>query len=518
MDIGKINLTFAIQPDSSKMAISPEKYLSFLLCAVVELSSSLACFAQDTIQSSDTIVFPDVEVLSPTFRGNEGRNFYGTGTPSSLDVIWKFHLGEGETVISRRLGSRTWAGAGWTGQPLLVREGLDTFLIQGAYDHKLHKINIANGKEKWSYLFDDVVKGTGTIWENRKAKDVENSLIILQGSRLGVGSYLDSEFIPSLRAISYFTGKELWRLDVRWAGSYSRDVDGSCLLLNDTAYIGLENGIFTVFNPDPDSAALRDKMLQPQIIQELELYTSEDIEAHKKNVVTESSPAKLGNKIFVASGSGHVYGYNLNTRELDWDFYTGSDMDGSVVVTSDNCLLVSVEKQYIKGRGGVFKLDPGMPPDSSVIWYYEVKDTAYESWEGGVIGTVGINDFYINSGSPHLAVVSALDGFTYIIDHQKIDTLKVSLGPDSLSIYPCPVVLAKLETGPSISSPVITADRLLVAGYEGVFLYTYNGEGLFEKLDEFPLMVEASPVLWGGRIYLAGRDGFLYCFGENKNK
>jgi outer membrane protein assembly factor BamB len=483
------------------------------------LAESSVIFSQDIKQSVDSSYnYSDVEILSGTFRGNSGRNFYGQDAPSRLDVIWKFYLGQGKTVISRRLGSRIWAGAGWTGQPLLVREGPDTFLIQGAYDHKLHKINTSTAEEVWSYAFDDVVKGTGTLWKNPKAKNPENSLLILQGSRLGVDNFLDSPHIPSFRAISYFTGKELWRLDVRWAGSYSRDCDGSCLILNDTVYIGLENGVFMVLNPDPDSTTLRDSMLQPQIIQESYLYTKEDVENHKKNVVTESSPALLGNRIYVSSGSGHVYGYNLATRKLDWDFVTDSDMDGSVVVTSDSCLLVSVEKQYIKGRGGVFKLNPRMPADSSVIWYYETADTAYESWEGGVIGTVGINDYYVQPDHLHLAAVSALDGFTYILDHQKIDTSVVSLGPDSLSIYPSPLLLAKLPTGPSISSPAFTANRLVVAGYGGVTLYEYNEEADFKELDSFNLMVEASPVIWGGRVYLAGRNGFLYCFGENNAK
>jgi outer membrane protein assembly factor BamB len=495
------------------------KYKYFLFAIIICFCNSYSGFSQ-SIEKPENFLYKysDVEVLCGTFRGNTGRNFYGYDAPSRLDVIWKFYLGEGETVISRRLGSRTWAGAGWTGQPLLVREGNDTFLIQGAYDHRLHKINASTGEEVWNYLFNDVVKGTGSIWENPHAKNPENSLIILQGSRLGVGNYLDSEFIPSYRAISYFTGKELWRMDVRWAGSYSRDVDGSCLFLNDTAYIGLENGIFMVFNPDPDSASVRDSMLQPQIIQESYLYNKQDVENHKKNVVTESSPALLGNKIYIASGSGHVYGYNLITRKLDWDFFIGSDMDGSVVVTGDSCLLVSVEKQYIKGRGGVFKLNPEMPPDSSVIWYFEVADTAYESWEGGVIGTVGINDFYVQPGATHLAAISALDGYTYIIDHQKINPDTFSTGPDSLKRYSTPVLIAKIATGSSISSPVLTSNRLLTAGYGGAYLYGYNDRLEFQKLDFFPLMVEASPVIWKGRVYLAGRDGFLYCFGENNVK
>ncbi len=454
------------------------------------------------------------EIIIGTFRGNEKRNFYGHGNPSRLDVIWKFDLGEGKTVISRKLGERIWAGAGWTGQPLLVREGNDTFIIQGANDHHLRKINASSGEEIWRYLFDDVVKGTGTLWINNKADIHANSMIIFQGSRLGTGNYLDSKHIPSFRAISFFTGKELWRLDVKWTDSYSRDADGSGLVIEDTLYMALENSLLTVIDPDPASAVITDSMLQPFIISETKLYTDEDVIAHKNNVVTEGSPARLGNHIYIASGAGHVYGFNLITKEIDWDFFIGSDLDGSVVVTSDDCLLISVEKQYIKGMGGLFKIDPKKQPEHAVVWYYATCDTLYAGWEGGIIGTAAVNDLYIENEKRKLAAFSALDGFTYVVDHQALDTTKINPGPDGIKQYPMPVLIAKLETGPSVSSPVLTGNRLIVPGYNGLYLYDYNENKEFILLDKFSAPFEASPIIREDKIFIASRDGFLYCFGE----
>ena len=167
--------------------------------------------------------------------------------------------------------------------------------------------------------------------------------------------------------------------------SYSRDVDGSCLMVNDTLYIGLENGIFTVIDPKPSSARNKNGMLQPKILSEAILYEKEDINNHKKNLVTESSPSKIGNHLYIASGSGHIYGYNLDSDSIDWDFYIGSDIDGSAIVTNDSCLLISVEKQYIDGEGGVFKLNPKKSPDKCVEWYFPVIGSKIGSWQGGVI-------------------------------------------------------------------------------------------------------------------------------------
>lgn len=455
----------------------------------------------------------NVELLMPTFRGSAERNYYGWGSLKRLDVIWKFYLGEGITVIGRKSGQKKWKGAGWTGQPLVIKEGQDTFLIQGSYDHSLRKIHAQTGKEIWKYSFDDVVKGTGTLWVNRNAVNRENALIIMQGSRLGTHHFLDADFVPSFRAISYFTAKELWRMNSRLTKSYSRDVDASPLILSDTAYLGLENGIFTVFNPDPAVADSLDYMLQPLRYENHYLYQKSDISTHGGNLVTESSPALLRNKIYLASGSGHIYGYNIDNDSIDWDFFIGSDIDGTIVVTKDSCLLISVEKQYITGKGGVFKLNPSKPPENSVEWYFPVGDTAYSSWEGGVIGTVGINENYTKPGSHSLVAISALDGFSYVVYNDSVSLKEKVKGPHGEKTYPTPVLHSRLETGPSISSPVFSFNNLIVCSYNGIYLYSIEDDE-FVLLDRFGVAVESSPVFFGNRLYIASRNGYLYCLGE----
>lgn len=465
---------------------------------------------KDTAASENLQIKP----LIPTFLGNKQRNYYGRQPPQSLEVKWRKYLGKGKTVISRKIGEKEWEGAGWTGQPLLIKEDSILYIIQGAYDHHLRKIRASDGKTIWKYAFDDVIKGTGTLWYEPDYPEPENRLVILQGSRLGVGNYVDSDYIPSYRAISYFTGKELWRLNVKWTHSYSRDVDGSALIHRDTAYLGLENSLFTVFNPDYKAASRRDDMLQPKIYQEHRLYEMSDVKDHDYNVVTESSPSLLDKRIYVASGSGHVYGYNLKEDRLDWDFFIGSDMDGSAVVTADSGLMVSVEKQYIDGRGGIFKLDPSQPPDEAVVWYYPVPDAELLSWKGGVIGSVGINDSYAHTGNDKLAAFVGIDGYLYVVNHQRQVSGKTVFGPDSLRQYPTPKLVYKRKVGPSISTPVFFEDKLLVASYSGLFLFEYDQENQFTLKDKFSAPFEATPVAYNGCIYVASRNGYLYCFSQ----
>lgn len=457
-----------------------------------------------------------VNVIISTFLGSHQRNFYGKDAPDNLDIIWRTSLGCGYTVYpTRDREVRQLCGAGWTGQPLLIQEDSMLFLIQGSYDYNLRKINAENGQVIWKYEFDDLIKSTGSFWENPNLDyDHPDKFVIFQGSRLGFENDIYDAIIPSYRAISYRTGKELWRYNVRKGPSYSRDVDGTALILNDTIFIGLENGYFVKLKPNPDSARMKDGIKQPIQYLELPLYEEEDITRHRGNVITESSPALLGNHIYITSGSGHIYGYNRLSGKIDFDFFTGSDIDGSPVVTRDSCLLIAIEKQYIEGRGGVMKIDPSKHIDSCVIWYFPVKDTLFASWEGGIIGSAAINDRYIAQNENSLVAFNALDGYLYVVDQEFVNPDDTVKGPRNENFYLAPQLVFKYPTGPSISTPVFVDNKLIVATYTGLYLFEYDENCIFTLVDKSHITAEATPIVFNKRIYIASRDGYLYCLGN----
>ncbi|MCP4437884.1 MAG: hypothetical protein GY810_02990 [Aureispira sp.] len=451
-----------------------------------------------------------LELINPTFLNNEQRNYYGDSAPAKLDILWTHHLGTGKTYVGKPV---LWSGAGWTGQPLMVIENGQKYLIQGAYDHHLKKINAETGELVWQYKFDDVIKGTGSIWINHNADSLKDRCVILQGSRSGAG--LSTKQIPSFRGVSYFTGEELWRMNSVRTRCYSRDVDASALICNDTAYIGLENGIFTVFSPDRDCAYFQDGLFQPEIYKNSDtLFNKTDKKVHGGNLVTEASPSKLGNHIYIASGSGHIWGYNLDSKEIDWDYFIGSDIDGSPIITDDSCILVTVEKQYIKGKGGVLKLDPSKAPKDAAIWYFPTGNQVFASWKGGIIGSASINDQYKDEQTPNMAAFTAIDGFMYVIDTKNMVENDSVLAFDGKTYMPTPKLLFKYDTGESISTPLFVGNRIVAAGYDGIHLFEHNDSLNFRLLDKLPKNFEATPFIDNGRIYVASRDGNLYCFGE----
>lgn len=454
--------------------------------------------------------FSDIQLVVPSFRGGEKRNYYGNYAPNNLKENWKISLGSGKSFAYGKM--YVWTGAGWTGQPLVAVDKGVTYLIQGAFDYHLRKINAQTGEVIWKYKFDDILKGTGTIFINKNARNEEEKVVVMQGSRRGeVGN---SSFAPSFRAVSFLNGKELWRMNSVKTDSYSRDVDGSALGIGDTAYIGLENGLFTIFSPDPQFGQEKNGMFQPKIYKQLPLYLNKDKATHGGNLVTESSPTLLKNHIYTTTGSGHVFGYNQTTGKIDWDFYIGADMDGTPPATNDNCLIITVEKEYIAGKGGVYKLNPEKTGDEAVEWFFPTENRSYFTWAGGIIGSAAVNDSYISENETHLAIFAGIDGNLYVVNHKKLTENKVA-GTDGKTMYPTPELVFKKNVGPTISSPIIVGNKIIVATYTGLYLFEHDKDLNFKQLDFMKGTFEASPIVWNGKVYIASNStGFLYCLGN----
>ena len=102
----------------------------FSMLIILNVTLVPFCISQDYSFLSDGKI-KSVEVIIPSFLGGKGRNYYGNEAPDRLDLLWKFNLGKGKTVISKKIGEKEWAGSGWTGQPLLVRENERLYIIQG---------------------------------------------------------------------------------------------------------------------------------------------------------------------------------------------------------------------------------------------------------------------------------------------------------------------------------------------------------------------------------------------------
>lgn len=476
-----------------------------------------------TIQERLTL---ETELLLPTYLGNARRRFYGRGIPQKLDLIRQFPLGSGTTYLGGR--STVWTGAGWTGQPTLARDRGRLYLTIGSFDRQLKKIDLETQEVVWNYEFDDIIKGTATLYIDPNA-EAENRVVILQGSRL---SYLpkSTQVASSFRAISYRTGKELWRLGFKRTPSYSRDNDSSPLDLGQGLLFNAgENSVGYFLN-----GSRKDATGQPEILAELDLYQAIDAQKYGGNLVTESSPSRLDNRIFIAGGGGRVWGIDITTRQIVWRFLSGGDLDGSIAVSDDRKLFMTLERERISGQGGVFKLDPNRPENEAVEWFFPTLNRNFSTWQGGVIGSVAINDEYRSSEIPALFATNAIDGNLYIGSQHQITGQQVK-DPFLQRTYNTPLIVAQQPIGASISTPIFTeGNRIVTAGYNGVYLFQLqfdavrantpnaiaNDRGEFyrvslEKIDHFKpgISFESTPIVWDGWVTICARDGWMYTLG-----
>jgi outer membrane protein assembly factor BamB len=472
-----------------------------------------------------------------TYLGDETRRLYGLGPPpKKLGLVWKTFIGGGMTSPVGSGPNTPWSGSGWTGQPVIVRDDGTLYLLWGAFDRKLHKVDLETGKIVWAYAFDDIIKSTPTVIEDPRPDKEKDRYLVLAGSRRGWPSgFTDSDLAP-YRAVSFGTGKEVWRLPVPLTASYSRDVDSSGFFYNKRMFSAVESGWF--YKLDPFTTSAWNGHRTPKIIaSRLLLGDPGDDSAHGGNLVLEASPSLLDGIIYISSGAGHIYGMRRSDLKVVWDYRTGSDLDGTPVPTASGYLLAAVEKQYISGHGGVLMLDPEKTGPAAVRWFFPTGDRTLGDWVGGVIGSVAVNDTYDPLGRrPRLCAFSAIDGNLYVVAQDARTGSKVR-GPNNDGPYPTPRQVASFNIGAAISTPIMVDDTIVAAGYDNrVHLYKVKWKAA-EKGDQgalkspdgrwFTVTVvekssfaaagafESTPVMWQGRVFIGCRDGNLYCLGDD---
>jgi len=451
-----------------------------------------------------------IKPLVGTYLGDNERNYYGNRAPSKLRVKWKKSLGSGKTTFG--LGdTRTWKGAGWTGQPLVIQEGSELYLIQGTLSHDVKKIRARDGKVIWSTSVGDVIKGTPTFFDTGGKGDARYTLIV--GSRSGYGQHWRKGTAYSLHGISYLTGKKLWRHNSRATASNSRDCDASAVVVGRKAAIPLENGFFTIFSPDVRKAKEAPGLPAPKIYKQFQLFKQSDLALYRSELCCESSPTMVGGTAYVAAGVGRVYGCGLGLfGGARTKLEIGGDLNGSMPLTNDRHLLLGIEKQFISGRGGVVKFSTG----GKVKWFHPLPDRKWYTWNGGMVGSPAVNHRYQSPVSKDLACFVGIDGVLTLVNHKKTQPGVMNAGPRRKNQYPAPLVLdtVKLPQG-SISTPLFVGDKIVVGYDNGMDLYRVTPAGKMVRLDRLSgPMFDATPVVWNDRVYAGSKNGFLYCLGD----
>lgn len=393
------------------------------------------------------VAFGDASVYSKvpgvlTFRGNNFRNTAAYGKADikakKLQVVWTQATGDVTAEGSY------WAGAGWTGQPLLVNWPKATKasmslsaeqvnnpafveVIYPVVDGKVYRLDLATGRPTKAPI--DVgfaFKGTGSIDPRGYPLLYSGMGLNQNGDKTGPWRYRIFDLIQN-KEVSGWNGSDP-AAPRKW-GAF----DSSALVnaATDTLIEPAENGLIykVKLNAKFDPAAKK-VSVSPQF--------------HKLNYSTpsssrygiEGSAAAWRNLMFAGDNDGNIVCWDATTLQVVWVRPTGDDTDASIVLqdTPDGPFLYTGNEMDKRGEGAqgaksgpvtIQKLDA---LTGKQVWKYQIDAVYNKAVNGGLmatpmLGTGEVSDLIFfniaKTGSNAAGTLVALDTKTGTVAWQR---------------------------------------------------------------------------------------------------
>lgn len=418
-----------------------------------------------------------------TFRGSPTRTYHGEGPmPRAPEVVWSYPGAAGGMCAESTVGgeTRTWCGTGWTGQPSVFERGGKTWVVFGAYDRNVHFVDYETGADLLApFPTGDIIKGSVTI-------DPDGYPLVYSGSRDGALHVV---------AIDRPEPVELWSLPATAVSPtlWNDDWDGSPLVLDDLLVEGGENSQFHIVRLNRSYGS--DGLVQVDPVLEFNAPGWDDellAAVGDRQVSIENSVAVHDGVAYFSNSGGLVQGWDLETHERVFRFWSGDDTDASIVIDDAGFLYVASEYERGNARseeiGQLLKLDPRRPEDP-VVW--SVVDTEHRP--GGFWATPAL----------HRGVVIVPD------DSGEVRGWDAATGAELWS-FELP--------GPTWQSPVVVDDVLVQGDCDGT-LHAYDVSDPRAAPTELWAVelggcIESTPAVWRGRLFVGTRGGRLFAIGD----
>jgi outer membrane protein assembly factor BamB len=440
------------------------------------------------------------------FRGNPTRTYFGSGPipATAPDRLWRYpdNPMSGQSPVGNQ--PKTWAGTGWTGQPLVhVRDDGRTEVIFGAYDKHIHFVD-ADTAENLRPPFDmgDIIKGTVTL-------DPDGYPLLYAGSR-------DPRF--RILALDGDEVYEVWSLHAKAVeGMWNDDWDSNPVVVDDMLYVGGENSWWFAIklNRGYDDGKVT---VDPQIVYQIPAWTDELYDLLGRQHSVENSTAVFEQKAYFATSGGRVVGVDLTdiesgNGEVFFDWWMGDDIDSTITIDKEGFIYVIAHADHEKSNntaarrvrevGQLVKLDTSVAIDDPltsldpIVWSVEIpaargQDTG--AWATPALHPDGL--IFVPTDSGNLLAIDTDTGETVWTE---------SVGVNAWS------------------SPAVIDDTLLIAvdcfsDQSGLRAYDITDPLVPRELWTRPLAtggcLESTPAVWDGTIYVGSRDGFMYAFGS----
>ena len=427
-----------------------------------------------------------------TFRGNATRDYYGEGPVPMHPVIrWRYPATGGLCSSSKdNFGTRVWCGTGWTGQPNVIQHANGRIEVrEGAYDGHYHFLQGRTGQPfRPDLVTGDLAKGSAT-------SDADGYPLYYAGSR---------DNLLRVVALDRPTPTVLWSFDSRTQAGllWNDDWDGAPLQIGDYLLEGGENSWFYVIRLHRRYDAHGLVQVSPQIVMRVPGWDQRELDAlGDTDVSIENSVAFRDGVVYFANSGGLVQGWDISDvlkggahyRRV-FRFWDGDETDSSIVIDPKGYLYVGRHRtENVPSRpiardeqvGDLMKLDPRKPNDP-LVWSVQLGGLSSEqglldtpAWYHGVV--------YATWAEGGLAAVDA-------------DTGKI--------------LWRRTLAAPSWSSPVPIDGNLIVgdgAGDLNCFdiRHPWRPPSLLWRL-HLGGIIESTPAVWHGWIYVGSRDGGIY--------
>jgi outer membrane protein assembly factor BamB len=436
------------------------------------------------------------------WRGNAQRNYYGEGpVPQGvLRVRWRQSIG-----ADRR--QPQWNGVGWTGQPLAVQwpeasrrwmnflrpPGPATEIIVGGMDSQVHFYDAETGVPSRRPLVlreANVIKGTVSV-------DPRGWPLLYVGNAL-------ARTRVGYRVFSLLDYRELAFLSGSYPGAMRGwpAFDSNGVVLRDRLLVPGENGLFYTARLNtswqPETGQLR---VRPEVTT-----------ARLSAAGCESSASVWGDSAYCSDNAGNLFRIDLDRPSRAVRLRgLGDDADPSITFDTDGCFYTGIEvdnRRFAGARGAVYKL---RAPDGELVWKWEFPaqsfhgSTKIHDINGGLLSTPALwpdgNLVFVNTAHHprmNMGALIALDRQT----GKPRWTLKLRSYAWSSPVVVDGVVLAADASGALYVRDAATGRTLLT-----------DAAGKPQPYFKLGATVEATPLVWEGRIYLGIRGGALLCIG-----
>lgn len=436
------------------------------------------------------------------FRGNATRDFYGEGPlPTHPVVRWRYPKTGGMCALSTNSGitfqpgvtPQQWCGTGWTGQPNVVQYPSGKIEVrEGAYDDNYHFLNGLTGRPTRPAL------KTGDLAKGSASTDNQGYPLYYGGSRDNL-----------LRVVALDRPKPtvLWSTNAMTDVPHpvwNNDWDGDPLQIGDYLLEGGENSWFLVIRLNRHYDAGGKVQVDPKIVMRVPGWDSQLLATvHDKDISIEDSVAYANGVVYFANGGGLVQGWDISDilrggthyRRV-FRFWDGDDTDATPVILPNGNLIIGRKMEENVPRpesyprdhqvGDLMELDPHRP-GNPLVWSVQLGGFAPDN---GVLGTPAYyrGVVYASYTDGGLAAVDAATGRTL---------WNIPIAP------------------PTWSSPVPIDGKLLMAdGHGNLNCFDISNPTvhprLVWRLHMSDSVIESTPAVWHGWIYVGSRDGGIY--------